>query len=224
MAGWKNRNKDEGNVGMAERVQEVEAAEDNELQEELPVEEDLEGEVVDELTALQEELEQVKAQEAEYLDGWQRARAELANARKRFQRDREQAYTNAKADMLVQLLPIADDFGRAFETMPQDLSGEPWIEGVTLVRRKLQLLVTQAGVVPIEAAGEEFDPFTHEAITHEPSDDVPAGHVIAEVQTGYKLGDRVLRPSVVRVSAGPVPAPEDGQATTENEATDKEQA
>lgn len=209
---------------MGEQVQEVEAAESTEMQDELPVEEEPEAEVVDEFSVLQEELEKAKAQEAEYLDGWQRARAELANARKRFQRDREQAYTNAKADLLVQLLPIADDFARAFEATPQDLADDPWIEGVTLVRKKLEQLVTQAGVEPIDAAGEEFDPFLHEAITHEPSDEVPAGDIIAEVQTGYRLGDRVLRPSIVRVSSGPLLAPEVGQPAAEDEATDEEES
>jgi molecular chaperone GrpE len=174
-----------------------------------------EAETVDEVAVLRQELEQVKAKEAEYLDGWQRARAELSNARKRFQRDQIQAYANAKADLLVRLLPIVDDFERAFETLPEDLSpADPapaslnWLEGMQLVWRKLQLLLEQEGVVPIEAVGEAFDPFLHQAVTHEPSAEVPEGHIIAEMQRGYMVGDRVLRPSAVRVSSGPVPEPE----------------
>jgi molecular chaperone GrpE len=169
------------------------------------LEEDRVEDAIDELAVLQEELEQAKAKEAEYLDGWQRARAELANARKRFQRDQVQAYTNARADVLKHLLPIVDDFERALETLPSNLSGLTWIEGVLLIRRKLDMLLEQSGVTTIDAVGEEFDPFLHQAVTHEPSDTVPPGHVIAELQRGYTISERVLRPSMVRVSSGPPP-------------------
>ena len=159
----------------------------------------------DDLTALRQELEEARAKEAEYLDGWQRARAELSNARKRFQREQEQSYANAKADVLARLLPVVDDFERAFETLPDNLSSLTWIEGLVLIQRELQLLLEQAGVMPIEAGGQEFDPLLHQAVTHEPCETVPAGNIIGELQKGYKMGDRVLRPSVVRVSSGPSP-------------------
>lgn len=194
---------------MEEQVQEVDAAKEAEPQDqEAQVAEVKEEEPLDELMTLRQELEEARAKEAEYLDGWQRARAELSNARKRFQRDRDQSYANARADLLVQLLPTVDDFERAFETLPENLSSLTWIEGVVLIQRKLQLLLEQAGVAPIETTGEEFDPFMHEAVTHEPSETVPGGHIIAELQKGYKMGDRVLRPSVVRVSSGPLPESE----------------
>lgn len=162
----------------------------------------------DEVAALRQELAEVKAQEAEYLDGWQRARAELSNARKRFQREREQTYANAKGDALTQVLPIVDDFERALETMPEHLSDLTWTEGIVLIQRNLERLLAQSGATAIEAVGQEFDPFLHEALTHEPSETVPEGQVIAELQKGYRMGDRVLRPSVVRVSAGAPPDPE----------------
>lgn len=171
----------------------------------------------DEVATLQQALEEARAKEAEYLDGWQRARAELSNARKRFQREREQAYSNAKGDVLIQLLPIVDDFERAIDTLPENLSNLTWTEGVALIQRKLQLLLDQAGVTPIEAVGQEFDPFLHQAVTHEPSETVPAGQVIAEMQKGYQAGDRVLRPSVVRVSAGPPTEAEVEVATGDSE-------
>jgi len=160
------------------------------------------------IDSLRQELEATKAREAEYLDGWQRSRAELANARKRFQREQEQAYAGAQADLLIRLLPIVDDFERALETLPSSLSGLTWCQGILLIERKLQWTLEQAGVASIEAAGKEFDPFLHEAVTHEPSADVPAGHVIAELQRGYRMGERVLRPSMVRVSSGPEQAAE----------------
>jgi molecular chaperone GrpE len=167
---------------------------------------------VDEVEALRQELAETKAQEAEYLDGWQRARAELSNARKRFQRDRDQAYANAKGSVLAQVLPVVDDFERALETMPKNISDHSWTEGIVLIQRNLERLLAQSGVTAIEATGQEFDPFLHEALTHEPSETVPEGHVIAELQKGYQMGDRVLRPSVVRVSAG---APSEAEAETQ---------
>jgi len=169
----------------------------------------------DELTALRQELEQTKAKEAEYLDGWQRARADLANARKRFQREQEQAYANATGQVMVHLLPIVDDLERAFSTLPHNLSGLTWIGGIMLIQRKLELLLQQEGALPIEAVGQPFDPFTHEAVTHEPSDTVPEGQIISEVQKGYKMGERVLRPSLVRVSSGPRQQPEVASGTAE---------
>jgi molecular chaperone GrpE len=182
-------------------------------------EEGQEIDIVDALAVLREELEEARAKEAEYLDGWQRARAELANARKRFQRDQARAYDNARAAVLVQLLPIVDDFERAAETVPDDLSHHTWTKGVMLIQRRLQVLLEQAGVTPLAVVGQEFDPNQHEAVTHEPSDTVAAGHVIDEVQTGYSMGDQILRPSVVRVSSGP-PAeseagPEAGEVTSD---------
>jgi molecular chaperone GrpE len=167
-----------------------------------------------ELAALREELQSARAKEAEYLDGWQRARAELSNARKRFRREQEQSYQNAKADLLVRLLPIVDDFERAFATLPEDQSGLPWTEGVWLILHKLRSLLDQEGVAPIEVSDRAFDPFLHQAVTHEPSTEVEEGHIIDEVQKGYKVGDRVLRPSVVRVSAGP---PSEAEPEVEDE-------
>jgi molecular chaperone GrpE len=166
------------------------------------------GEVADDLETLCKQLEEVRAKEAEYLDGWQRARAELSNARKRFQREQQGAYTNAKADMLLRLLPIIDDFERAFADLPDELTDHTWIQGIKLVQQKAQGILNQEGVKPIEAAGQEFDPLWHQAVTHEPSEEVPEGQVIAEMQKGYSMGDRVLRPSMVRVSSGPPPEPE----------------
>ena len=182
-------------------------------------------EAVDESGLLRQELKEARAKEAEYLDGWQRARAELVNARKRFEREQAQAYTNAKADLMIRLLPMVDDFERAFEELPTDLLNLDWVEGVRLLQHKFHVLLEQEGVVPIEATDQVFDPNLHQALTHEPSEDVPEGHVIAEVQKGYRMGDRVLRPSIVRVSSGPLPEPEpEAEPAGEEEAAVVEQS
>jgi molecular chaperone GrpE len=171
----------------------------------------------EELASLRQELEDVQARQAEYLDGWQRARAELANARKRFQREQEQAYDNARADILVRLLPILDDFQRALENVPEEASNDPWLEGIRLIERNFQRVLEQEGVSAIPDAGQEFDPFLHQAVTHEPSDSVPAGHIIAALRTGYRMGEQVLRPSMVRVSSGPEAEATPGDDDTNND-------
>jgi molecular chaperone GrpE len=204
-----------------EQTQDVESPEELEAESQMEpiVEQEGEVEAADDPEALRVELEEARAKEAEYLDGWQRARAELANARKRFQREQQQSYSNAKADVLVRLLPIIDDFERAFETLPDELQDHRWVEGINLIQCKAQGLLEQEGVTPIDAVGQQFDPLLHQAVTHEPSDEVPEGHVIGQMQCGYSLGDRVLRPSMVRVSAGPLPEPEPEEETGENEQT-----
>jgi molecular chaperone GrpE len=203
----------------AEEIAEKKAPDAEVVEEELTEATVGEGEekAVDELVTLCQELEEAKAKEAEYLDGWQRARAELANARKRFQREREQAYANAKTDLLIRLLPVVDDFDRAFESLPDNPSTASWIEGVKLVQRKFLVFLEQERVEAIETTGQEFDPLLHQAVTHEPSTEVPDGHIIAEMQSGYRVGDRVLRPGVVRVSSGPPPETEPDIESKEQE-------
>lgn len=151
---------------------------------------------------LGEELAQAQAQAAEYLDQWRRSMAELSNARKRMQREKEEFAATANARLLEKLIPIIDDVDRAFSAVPEDQQDSEWVNGFRMIQRKLQSLLESEGVSPIQAEGETFDPAVHYAITHEEAPDLPEGAVIAEVAKGYKLGDRILRPSMVRVSKG----------------------
>jgi len=163
-----------------------------------------EAEEVDELTALRRELEEVKAQATEYLDGWQRARAEFANYRRRQELGREELHKLANATLVRRVLPTLDDFERAFSTLPPGLMGLTWIDGVALIHRKLEAALEAEGLTVIGVEpGQFFDPLVHEAVTRESHDTFDEGQVIAEVQRGYKLGELLLRPSLVRVSSGP---------------------
>jgi molecular chaperone GrpE len=158
----------------------------------------------DELTALQKALEEAKAQAAEYLDGWQRARAEFANYRRRQEQERRELHTSANATLISRLLPVLDDLERAFQTLPYGLLSLTWIDGVALIHRKLEATLQATGLEPIEVEpGQSFDPLVHAAISREVHEDLEEGQVIAEVQRGYKLGERLLRPTLVRVSSGP---------------------
>ena len=157
-------------------------------------------EKVDELAALHRELEEQKSKVAEYLDGWQRARAEFANYKKRIEKEQEDMVKFANGAFITRLLPVMDDFERAFQALPPGLVGMTWLEGIALIQRKLQVLLEQERVTVIETEGQMFDPTLHQAVTHEESEEHEEGQIIGEVQKGYKMGDKVLRPSLVRVA------------------------
>ena len=165
-------------------------------------EEATEVEEVSEREALRQELEEAKAQAAEYLDGWQRARAEFANYKKRNEQERQELFKLANTTLITRLLPIFDDFERAFQTLPSNLLSLTWIDGVALIYRRLQAILEAEGLTLIETESESFDPLLHEAVTYEESEEHEEGQVIGEVQRGYQLGDRVLRPALVRVAKG----------------------
>ncbi len=152
------------------------------------------------LEALQKELEAARAQAAEYLDGWQRARADFANYKKRVEKEQAETYQNAAGRIIARYLDVLDDFDRAMKDQPVEGEAAKWAEGVSLIYRKFQSILEAEGVTRIEAEGQAFDPQLHEAVTHEDSDDHASGHIIAILRQGYKLGDRVIRPVLVRVA------------------------
>ncbi len=149
---------------------------------------------------LEEQLEVAQAEAAKNLDGWLRAQADLANARKRFEKQRTDAYINAKADVAKKLLPVIDDYERAMANAPEEITSHSWYEGIQLVYRKLNSILESMDVQPIDAVGQPFDPNFHEALSQEPSDEYESGVVVRELQKGYQLGDRVIRPSLVVVA------------------------
>jgi molecular chaperone GrpE len=155
-----------------------------------------------EIERLTAELETAQQQAAELLSGLQRERAEFQNFRRRTTEEREREAGLAGDYLLKKVLSIADDFDRAIEARPADLAGNPWAEGIGAIDRKLRGLLESEGVQPIEAVGKPFDPRQHEAITSVPATGRPEGEVIAEVQRGYRIRDRILRPALVAVAAG----------------------
>ncbi|MFQ5945113.1 MAG: nucleotide exchange factor GrpE [Anaerolineae bacterium] len=171
---------------------EVQPAAEAEAQEPLP----------DDPEALKGLVEKERAKVEEYLDKWRRARADFANFRKRNDREREEMIQFANSVLVNQLLPILDDFERAGATLPGNLSHLTWVDGIFLIHRKLDLTLQAEGLKPIEAIGQAFDPMVHEAVAYEPSEDHDEGTVLAELQRGYTLHDRVIRPALVKVARG----------------------
>ncbi len=151
-----------------------------------------------EIEELMKRLEESEAKVAEHLEGWQRAQADFINYKNRVQRDQELMKSMMKGDIIKKFLPVLDDLERALQNRPAD-SGA-WVGGIELIHKKLQSILESEGVTRIEAEGQRFDPNFHEAISHEPSETVAGGHVIAVVQNGYILGERVIRPAMVRVA------------------------
>lgn len=161
-------------------------------------------EVVEDLSPLVEDLQaklaDTQAKSDEYLDGWQRARAEFANYRKRMERDQTLTSQTATGNVIKRFLDVVDDLDRALKNRPKDEEGANWANGVDLIYRKLLSILEAEGVKVIQADGQFFDPNLHEAISNEDHPDLESGQVIATVQQGYALGERVLRPARVRVA------------------------
>ena len=147
--------------------------------------------------ALKRQLEDAETRLAESVEGWQRSVADFQNYRKRVERDNELMYASMKGDIIKKVLPALDDLERALQNRPVD---DAWANGIELIARKLQNILDTEGIKRIEAEGMEFNPTFHEAISHEPAENVASGHVIAVVQNGYLLGERVIRPALVRVA------------------------
>jgi molecular chaperone GrpE len=156
--------------------------------------------VEDEYAELQSELDDVRLKAEEYLDGWQRARAEFANYKKRVQKEREETRSYIAADILAKYLSVVDDLERALSDQPKDDASKAWAEGIGMIYRKLKNILEAEGVEEIVAKGESFDPTYHEAISFEESEDHDEGDIVDVIQPGYKIGERVIRPAVVRVA------------------------
>ena len=162
--------------------------------------EPLVGLTMDEFTTLQNRADEGDKKAREYFEGWQRERADFLNYRKRIERENLQLQQNMSGQILKKYLVIIDDLDRALKSRPTQGEGAAWSEGVELVYRKLATILDAEGLKPIASDGDMFDPQLHEAISHEDSPDHQSGQIIEVVQQGYTVGEKVLRPALVRVA------------------------
>ena len=132
----------------------------------------------------------------DYLASWQRAQADFVNYKRRVEQEREEATKFTNATLVLNLLPVLDDLERALDNVSMELDGLTWVEGIRLIYRKLKTLLEDRGLSEIEAEGREFDPNIHEAVMCVEGEE---GKVCEEIQKGYRLRDRLLRPSMVKV-------------------------
>jgi molecular chaperone GrpE len=154
-----------------------------------------------------ERLEQLEGQLAAALTradeaeaGWQRARADFANLKRRVEEERAALAASASDRLLGRVLELADDFDLAIEHVPDDVRGSPWMGGIEAIDRKLRALLEAEGVQAMGGEGEPFDPRTQQAISYEDAADVPDGTVLRILQRGYAIGERILRPALVAVA------------------------
>jgi molecular chaperone GrpE len=166
-----------------------------------------------------ETVEALKAEIAALRDRSLRALAEADNTRKRAERERDESRQYAVTRFARDLLTVADNLARALTACPPEARAEAneslkaVIDGVEATERELQNILTRNGVKPIEAAGARFDPHLHQAIAEVPGDGQAAGTVVNVVQSGYTIGERLLRPAMVTVARAGEPArsPESGE-------------
>jgi molecular chaperone GrpE len=149
-----------------------------------------------EVEAVRADLESVRGQ-------WQRTAADFANYRRRAEEEKYAGQASAAEALLRKVLSVADDLGRALEHVPDEEQASPWVEGIAAIERKLVSALESEGVTAIAALDQPFDPRLHEAVSMEPTDRVAEGTVTRELQRGYQLRDRVLRPSLVVVATAP---------------------
>lgn len=146
--------------------------------------------------AFDETMATVIRERDDYLDQLQRGRAEFANFRRRNDQERAMLRKLVSRDVLAQFLPVIDDLDRALAAIPAEERGSGWVKGVTLIQSKLNGTVERLGVTKIDAVGKPFDPALHEAVSSEPGS---SGNTVVEVyQSGYQLGDLLVRPAMVK--------------------------
>jgi len=154
---------------------------------------------VNDTETLKKALAEEKAKVEANLTGWQRAQADFVNFKRRSEQEKADTIKFANSQLMLSLLPILDDFERAFDSVPSNLVKTGWADGIRLIERKLRTALETQGLSPISAVQEPFDPYQHEAIRQDKGQE---GIVIEELQKGYKFHDRVIRPSKVVVGNG----------------------
>ena len=145
---------------------------------------------------------ELQRQRDEYYDLLLRKSAEFDNYRKRIDRDRQAQSENAAASLVEELLPLMDDLERALKADAGAEGGEAYRRGVELIQQQLGEILRKRGVRPIDALGADFDPHYHQAVSYEPAEGRREGEIVEEFRRGYTLGDRLLRPSMVKVAKG----------------------
>jgi molecular chaperone GrpE len=151
------------------------------------------------IEALQQALADEQEKAEKYLANWQRSQADLQNYIKRVEQEKSETVEFANRMLILDLLPILDDFERAFASLPVELDEQNWTEGMKLIYNKVKAVLETQGLAEIKARGECFDPCLHEAAGQIEGEE---GIVVEEIRKGYKFNDKLLRPSMVMVGKG----------------------
>lgn len=177
---------------------------DDLLEEELEDVEDDENfdeEEFDEVEDAQEVIEKLIAQRDDYLDQLQRSRAEFINYRKRTDAEKLRLGEMFTASTIGKFLPVVDDWDRAMAAVPENEHDDGWFKGISMIKSKFDQLLENAGVKEVDGVGAPFDASIHEAVSADPG--TSADYVVEVYQKGYKLGDTLLRPAMVKTGDKP---------------------
>ncbi|MCH7652455.1 MAG: nucleotide exchange factor GrpE [Chloroflexi bacterium] len=174
-------------------------------------------EAPDEASSMKAEMEEALREKEQFKVMAQRAQADLDNYRKRAADEQSEIRRNAGSTLLLKFLGIVDDIDRAIELMPEDVAGSGWVDGLELIQRNMKSILDSEGVEKIEAKGQRFEPWEHEAVTYQETPDGEDGMVIDVFREGYKLHDRVLRAAQVVVSKAPAQIEETETSEQETE-------
>jgi molecular chaperone GrpE len=156
-------------------------------------------EQAEDIETLRQALAEEKGKAEKYLANWQRSQADLENYMKRAEQEKSETVEFANRMLILDLLPILDDFERALASLPVELDEQNWTEGIKFIYNKLKTVLETQGLAEIKAQGEYFDPYFHEAAGQLEGEE---GIIIEEIRKGYKFRDKVLRPSMVMVGTG----------------------
>lgn len=179
-----------------------------------------ESEEKDEMNLTEERLEEALREKDQFRSIAQRAQADLINYRKRAAEEQQEIRRNANTDLILKVLGVVDDLNRAMDMVPEDAVSPGWMEGLSLVQRNLANVMESEGVTKIEAEGQPFEPWGHEAVFYQETPDGEEGIVTDVIRDGYKLKDRVIRAAQVVVSKAPEPVQEDPN-TSQQDTPDK---
>lgn len=185
-------------------------------------------------SSLEAELEAERQRVRDLQDRLSRAQADLVNFRRRTEQERGDIEKFASMLLVQAMLPVLDNFDRALTTIPGNLQMLTWIQGIMLIERHLRAILEQQGVTPIEAKGQAFNTYYHEAIAERETAEAAPGTVMQEMQKGYIMHGRVIRPALVEVAKAPEavtqgtpvvpPVPEDGDEGSATAAAVKDEA
>lgn len=157
------------------------------------------------VSLLQKQISKMETERVELVELARRRQTDFENYKKRTERDRKETFLNQIVNLATQMLPVLDNFNRALDSVSNStgeraFDSEQFYNGIVLVNQQLNEVLSEMGVSPIASVGEQFDPHLHEAVATEETDEVPPHTITAELQRGYRIGERVIRHSMVKVS------------------------
>ena len=153
----------------------------------------------DEISQLKEELDRQTKKSEEYLDMLQRKAAEFDNFRKRTNKEKEAIYYDAVSECIGELLPVIDNLEKAVDTCKDDMDPQKILEGMQMILKQFKDCLERVGVEEIKALGEKFNPDVHDAVMHSTDDTKEENIIVEEFRKGYKVKDRIIRHSMVKV-------------------------